>query len=302
MTTRSVPDCEPMPNGGCAAGTSSPWVPSLVRIAEIIPEISGVRTYRLVAAATEPAAMSESRTPGAAYAFEPGQFNMLYVPGVGESAISMSGVAAGWLHTIREAGQVTQAMADLRVGDTLGCRGPYGVGWPMNELSDEVIIVAGGLGLAPLRPLIHAVARERERFAQVSLIIGARTPDALLYTAEYAGWAAAGINVQVTVDRAGDDWTGQVGVVTNPLDRLELQNPAQACLVTCGPEVMMKYVVLTGRRRGLTLERMWVSLERHMQCALGWCGHCQLGPAFICKDGPVLRADRIQPFLAVEGL
>lgn len=276
---------------------ASPWTTHTVRIAEIIPEIEGVATYRL---------QSPDATSDDLYRFQPGQFNMLYLPGVGEAAISMSGDPAnldGWIHTVRVAGNVTRTIAALDVGDSLGVRGPFGAGWPVDELhGHDVVIVAGGLGLAPLRPLIYQIVRQRIRFGGVWLIIGARTPDALLYPDEFDAWRRAGLDVHITVDRASPRWTGNVGVVTAILDRVALADASRTQLVTCGPEVMMKYVALSGLRRGISADRIWVSMERNMQCAVGLCGHCQWGAAFICKDGPVLRYGRIQSYFAVETL
>lgn len=274
-----------------------PWLTQTARIEDVTDEADGVATYRFVL----------DGDPGPdAYRFTVGQFNMLYLPGVGESAISMSGDPAradGWTHTVRVAGNVTRTLAGLKRGDTLGIRGPFGTGWPVDELAGkDLVIVAGGLGLAPLRPLVYHVMNHRERFGDVRLICGARTPDGLLYQREYDAWKQSGIDVQLTVDRATSDWTGHVGVVTLLIGRLKLLRPQETHLVACGPEVMMKYAAASGARIGIAAERTWVSLERNMQCAVGLCGHCQLGPEFICKDGPVLRYDRIRPYIFVEQL
>lgn len=279
------------------APATPPWLTHRVRIMEIVPEIEGVATYRLC--------LDEKSNP-TSYEFKEGQFNMLYLPGVGESAISMSGDATsenGWVHTVRVAGNVTRTLAELQCGDTLGVRGPFGTGWPIDQLvGTDIIIVAGGLGLAPLRPLIYHLMHHRDIYGSIDLIIGARTPDSLLYSKEYDHWRHLGINVDVTVDRGTATWTGNIGVVTALLDRLKISDPKRGRMVTCGPEVMMKYVALTAIRRGIAADQIWVSMERNMQCATGLCGHCQLGPAFICKDGPVLRYDRLQPYLFVESL
>lgn len=277
-------------------GPASPWTTQTVRIAEIVPEVTGVATYRLIV-----------DEPGYdAYRFQPGQFNMFYLPGVGESAISMSGDPghpAAWIHTVRVAGNVTKTLSELNCGDSLGLRGPFGTGWPVDELQGrDVIMVAGGLGMAPLRPLIYHLVRRRADFGEVKLIVGARTPDGLLFSTEFDDWRSAGIEVQVTVDRAAGNWMGQIGVVTAILDRLPLAMPSAASLVTCGPEVMMKYVAQSGLQRGIGADRIWVSMERNMQCAVGLCGHCQWGREFICKDGPVLRYDRVQSYFSVESL
>jgi NAD(P)H-flavin reductase len=284
-------------NDTATAPAKSPWRTHSVRIMEIIPEIDGVATYRLCA---------DEEGERDAYQFQEGQFNMLYLPGVGESAISMSGDAAsrdGWIHTVRIAGNVTRSLASLQCGETLGVRGPFGTGWPMEQLvGTDVIIVAGGLGLAPIRPVIYHLIRHRALFGSIELIIGARTPDGLLFQREYDHWLHFGMNIQVTVDRGTAAWTGNIGVVTTLLDRMAIADPARCRVITCGPEVMMKYAALAAIHRGIAADRIWISMERNMQCATGLCGHCQLGPAFICKDGPVLRYDRLQPYLFVESL
>jgi NAD(P)H-flavin reductase len=173
----------------------------------------------------------------------------------------------------------------------------------LNDLVDrDVVLVTGGLGLAPVRPLIYWIAKRRERFGKVWLIHGSRSPDSLLYEREYDAWRSNRIDVQTTVDRGSGDWKGDVGPVTTTLDRLPLANPSSTVLVTCGPEPMMKYVALGAERLGIENDRLWISLERNMQCAVGMCGHCLFGPAFVCKDGPVFRYDRIRPYLQVEGL
>ena len=280
-----------------AASAENPWLTHAVRIVDILPEFEGVATYLL---------RLEGDPHAEDYRFLPGQFNMLYLPGIGESAMSMSGdadVQEGWMHTVRVAGNVTRSLAQLRFGETLGLRGPFGAGWPLDQfVGSDVVVVAGGLGLAPLRPLIYHFVRYREQFGRLWLIIGARTPEGLLYPKEYEAWRRVGIDVLITVDRATTGWTGNLGVVTVLLDRLNLPEVGRTQLATCGPEVMMKYAALSGLHRGVSAERIWISMERNMQCATGLCGHCQFGPAFICKDGPVLRYDRIQPYLFVESL
>ncbi|HEX6985243.1 MAG TPA: FAD/NAD(P)-binding protein [Planctomycetaceae bacterium] len=276
---------------------ANPYETRAVEIAGVTAEIDGVATYRLV---------SPGGGSPADYAFEPGQFNMLYLPGVGEAAISMSGdpdARDGWVHTVRVAGNVTAALAGLRPGDALGLRGPFGAPWPVERLrGGDVLVVAGGVGLAPLRPLVYELLRRRRDYGRVALVIGARTPDGLLYRREYEAWRAGGIDVEPTVDRAAPGWAGHVGVVTPILDRLPLPDPERTGVVACGPEVMMKYAAASATARGVRPERVWVSLERNMQCAAGLCGHCQLGPAFVCKDGPVFRYDVIRPYLFVESL
>lgn len=275
----------------------NPWVHDTARIVAVRQELPDVWTYDIELA-------DPSRRK--AYAFRPGQFNMLYLPGVGEAAISISGdsEAGGPVpHTVRQAGNVTHALSRLGVGETLGLRGPFGSSWPLDQaLGRNVVLVAGGIGLAPLRPAIYHLLARRERLKSLTLLVGARTPDLLLFEGELETWRRAGLVIGVTVDRATPDWRGDVGVVTLLLDRLELTDPAETLLLTCGPEVMMRYTVQSALRRGIPPGNVWLSTERNMQCAIGLCGHCQLGPVFICREGPVFDWPRISPWLFVEGL
>ncbi|MFN0051303.1 MAG: FAD/NAD(P)-binding protein [Planctomycetales bacterium] len=276
---------------------ANPWLAQQVRIARIIPETPGVATYELEFADPAQAAM---------YRFEPGQFNMLYLPGIGESAISISADPTSrerWAHTVRVAGNVTQGLAKLGVGGSLGLRGPFGSCWPLAaQRGRDLILVAGGIGLPPLRPVILHILAHRGEFGQVTLLHGARTPEGLMYERDYADWSQGGIDVETTVDRGAPDWRGAVGVVTLLLERLSIPYPSQTALFACGPDVMMHFTMRSALDRGLPIENLWLSTERNMQCAVGLCGHCQLGPAFVCKDGPVFRYDRMAPFLRVEGL
>jgi NAD(P)H-flavin reductase len=281
-----------------AAKPPNPWLARPAAIEQIAPEIGGVATYRLRLA---------DAAGGDAYRFQPGQFNMLYVPGCGEAAISLSGDpaqhGAGLLHTIRVVGRVTEAIAAIRVGGQIGVRGPYGSSWPIDECRGrDVVLVAGGIGRAPLRPVVYVLAARRQEFRRVTLLYGARTPDMLLYAHEFAAWRGRGIDVQATVDRAASGWSGPVGAVPLLIDRLLPLDPAATVLFTCGPEVMMDFAIRSARQRGLARERIWLSMERNMQCAVGLCGHCQLGPAFVCRQGPVFRYDAIEPYLPVRDL
>jgi NAD(P)H-flavin reductase len=238
-----------------------------------------------------------------AFRFRPGQFNMLYLPGIGEAAISISsdpGRPAVLQHTIRVAGNVTQAIERLRPGDAIGLRGPYGSAWPVDSVqAGDLILVAGGIGLAPLRPAIYHVMRHRDKYGKVIILVGARTPADLLYPGEYDSWRAHDIEVIASVDRADKSWKGRVGVV--PMLFYLLRPEARRTTVfTCGPEIMMRFVVYEALARRIAKERIFVSLERNMKCAIGFCGHCQYGPAFLCKEGPVLSYDRIEPFFSVE--
>lgn len=280
-----------------ACQPANPWLSSAARIQRIVHETPGVATYDL---AFEDAALA------AGYSFHPGQFNMLYLPGVGEVAISVSGDPADRSkipHTIRKAGNVTNALAELPEGAVIGVRGPFGSHWPIEHCeSKDVILVAGGIGLAPVRPIICEMLANRDRFGTLTLLYGARTPAGLLYANEFDAWRQRGLDVQATVDRSDADWAGNVGVVTLLLDRLPLQRPGETLLLTCGPEIMMWYTIQAALRRGLSPDGVYVSLERNMNCAIGLCGHCQFGPEFLCKDGPVFRYDRVAPILKVDDL
>lgn len=240
----------------------------------------------------------EPLNPGAVHTFAPGQFNMLYVFGVGEIPISISGDPADphrLVHTTRAVGTVTGAMSRLRPGDVLGVRGPYGTHWPLDQaVGKDVVIVAGGIGLAPLRPAIYQLLARRENFGKVVLLYGARTPEDLLYRRELQKWSAQlDIDVLVTVDRATERWRGHVGVVTTLIPYAPFDAHDAVALV-CGPEIMMRYTVATLQKRGMPDEAIYISMERNMKCAVGFCGHCQYGPFFICKDGPVFSYDRVR--------
>ena len=234
---------------------------------------------------------------------QPGQFTMLYAFGVGEVPISVSGCPAddGVLRqTVRAAGAVTQALCRLAPGDPIGVRGPFGVGWPLTAAEGHhLVVVGGGIGLAPLRPVMRRVIADRDRFERVALVVGARTPADLLYRSELASWRARfDVDVQITVDAAAPDWHGDVGAVTRSLPRL-LLDPARTVALVCGPELMIRATVRHLLDVGLEAERVHVSLELNMRCALGQCGHCQLGPVFVCKDGPVLKWSTAGPLLEV---
>jgi NAD(P)H-flavin reductase len=234
-------------------------------------------------------------------AFEPGQFNMLWSFGVGEVPISISGdpdAGGNVVHTIRAVGTVTHAIAKLGPGGAIGVRGPYGSHWPVTGAEGgDLVILAGGLGLAPLRPVIYRALRRRERFRRLTLMVGAREPEGIVFRDELDRWAEEGrIDVRVTVDHASQAWRGQVGVVTALLDRIDLDAPRTTAFV-CGPEVMMRFATRSLEARGIPRERCWVSMERSMKCGVGFCGHCQVRELLLCKDGPVLPFSRAAALL-----
>ncbi|HUE69706.1 MAG TPA: FAD/NAD(P)-binding protein [Pirellulaceae bacterium] len=292
------------PRTAGAMPAAGPWLPQSAVLESVTPETPGVATYCL------------RLTSGdclAKYSFDPGQFNMLYVPGYGEAAISLSGptrrAAQGGadtellVHTIREVGSVTGAIARMTVGQKLALRGPFGKPWPLAELTGvDVVLVAGGIGLAPLRPVIYEILSQRDRFGRCVLLVGARSPENLLYAPEYSAWRSAGVEIHTTVDRPAAFWKGNVGVVPLLIDRLRLRDAGRTAFLMCGPEVMMRFSAAGALARGIGRERIWLSLERHMQCAVGLCGHCQLGTELLCRDGPVFRFDRVEPLLQIHDL
>jgi len=229
--------------------------------------------------------------------FLPGQFNMLYVFGVGEIPISVSGDPGRQdplVHTTRAVGRVSEAICKLRPGDTLGVRGPFGSAWPIEEMrGKDVVFMAGGIGLAPLRPAIYYVLQRMQAHDRVSVLIGARQPDQVLFTEECEAWREAGAQVSLTVDTAGPGWTGSIGVVTELLPRASF-DPANTVALVCGPEIMMRFAVQNLRGAGMDVSDIYVTMERNMKCAIGLCGHCQYGPDFICKDGPVFPFSRVK--------
>jgi NAD(P)H-flavin reductase len=269
----------------------SDYAPTAMAIARVDRELADVFTWTF-------------EVP-AGFAFQPGQFNMIYVHGVGEVPVSISGdpaTPARLVHTIRAVGTVTRAMDPLQAGDVVGVRGPYGSAWPIGDATGrDILVVAGGLGLAPLRPVILHILGNRARYGRVTILYGARSPSDLLYRRELETWRGRfDVRVEAIVDRAGRDWFGPVGVVTRLLDDVPV-DPDDAVFV-CGPEVMMRFVVRELGHRGVPREAIWISMERSMKCGIGLCGHCQLAGSFVCKDGPVYRFDRIAPYLQVREL
>ena len=270
-------------------------LPAWAEVVKITPEAEGVSTFAL--RFTDPEIQKR-------YRWEPGQFNMLYVPGYGEAAISMSSDVASAdglvIHTIRHVGNVTKATGRLKVGDVVGLRGPFGSSWPLEAIRGmDVVIACGGVGLPPLRGAIYSIINNRANYGKVTLLYGARTPKDLMYPGEYDAWKNADIDVQVTVDRGDDTWTGRIGVVPMWFYHFRV-DPHKTAILTCGPEIMMRFVIYEALARRIPSEHIYVSLERNMKCGQGACGHCQMGPYFICKDGPVFPFNRLESFFNVE--
>ena len=237
---------------------------------------------------------------GAPLSVAPGQFTMLYAFGVGEVPISVSGQADGVLvHTVRAVGAVTEAICAAKPGTVLGVRGPLGNAWPLGEGGDAVVI-AGGIGLAPLRGVVYELVRRRDDFGEAAMLYGSRTPAELLYPKELERWRRR-LQVDVTVDAADPGWEGKVGFVAKLVGSARF-DPSVATAFVCGPEIMMRTSAQALLERGVAPERIFVSMERNMQCGVGLCGHCQLGPTLICRDGPVYRWDEVAPLMAVREL
>jgi NAD(P)H-flavin reductase len=254
-----------------------------------------------------------SLAPPSPFGFQPGQFSMLYLAGIGEIPISISGTADGLvLHTIRDVGAVTHALCELTPGQHVGVRGPYGTAWPVTAAyGGDLVVVAGGIGLPPLRPAIYQALASRERFGRIVLLYGARTPADLLFTDELAAWRARfDLTVEVTVDAASPAhapsagawpaWRGNVGVVPDLIARAGPLDPAATTAFTVGPEIMMRFAVRALRQLGVPEDRIYLSMERNMQCAVALCGHCQFGPFLVCRDGPVLSYRRVARWLGLR--
>jgi NAD(P)H-flavin reductase len=265
-------------------------VPDPYRVGQVWKETSDTFTLAL-----EPAHSA------ACSGFSPGQFSMLYVFGVGELPISISGdpeEPGRLIYTVRSVGQATHALVSRKPGEMVGVRGPFGGCWPLAEArGKDVVLVAGGLGLAPLRPVIYQVLRHREDYGRLIVLYGGRSPRDLLYRKELAAWARQpDTQVLSTVDYGGLSWRGHVGVVTTLFRYVRLQ-PARTVAMLCGPEIMMRFVTRELESCGVQEPDIYLSMERNMKCAVGFCGHCQYGPYFICKDGPVFPYSKVRCLL-----
>ena len=272
------------------ANVPDPMLPQLFRVQRVRREIPDTFTLEL-----EPEEGVEIPS------FASGQFNMLYVFGVGEIPISISGDPARrrpLVHTTRAVGTVSKAMRELKPEDVIGVRGPFGSHWPIERaMGKDVVIVAGGIGLAPLRSAMYQIISHREKYGKVVLLYGARTPQDILYRREVEHWRAHfDLEVYVTVDNATGKWRGSVGVVTRLIPRAPF-DPRNTVAMICGPEVMMRFTAAELEKRGVATENIFVSMERNMKCAIGQCGHCQYGPYFVCKDGPVFQYSHVQNLL-----
>jgi NAD(P)H-flavin reductase len=275
----------------------NPYLIYPATIVEKIREAEDIHTYRL--------RLDDEKTRRN-FRFAAGQFNMVYLFGVGEVAISIVSdpEESEWLdHTIRTVGRVTTTIAQLEVGGTLGIRGPFGQGWPLDEARGRhVVIVTGGLGCAPVVGAIEYIFRRRAQYGSVKILHGVKTSHDLLYRERFEAWRKQpNTEVLLTSDQPDKTWEHHVGVVTELFKRVSI-DPANTMVLMCGPEIMMRLGVPILMKRGIPATAVYVSLERHMECGIGLCGHCQMGPYFLCKDGPVMRYDRVEPWLGRAGV
>ena len=271
----------------------NPMTPLPYRILKVIRETHDTFSLNVV-----------PKNSSSSMACNPGQFNMLYAFGVGEVPISISGPKPGeqgMIHTIRDVGVVTGALHKLKKDQTIGLRGPFGSAWPIEESKGcDIVIMAGGIGLAPLRPALYALLDQRDKFGEIVLLYGVRKPEDLLFTKEFETWRGKyGVQVKLTVDTADREWRGNVGVVNTLVQRANF-DPVNTVAMICGPEVMMRFAVSELKRREVPEDQIFITMERNMKCAVGFCGHCQFGSAFICKDGPIFRYDKVKQLFSIR--
>ncbi|MDH3710425.1 MAG: FAD/NAD(P)-binding protein [Cyclobacteriaceae bacterium] len=271
------------------------WLPLLYTVKEKKTENRGIVTLTLAPSAEE-----------AIEPMEPGQFNMLYAFGIGEIPISISSLwnlQSTLVHTIQDVGAVSKAFCDLSTGDQVGVRGPYGTRWPLNKAKNkDVIILAGGVGMVPLRPLIERILNDRSRYGKLNVLFGARSPENIIFHQDIISWQAdPTLNFQITVDHAYSNWRGHVGVVTYLIEEANF-DPENTIAFICGPEIMMRYAVHACLDANVPTDHIFLSIERNMKCATGFCGHCQYGPFFVCKDGAVFSYPQVKIYLNIAEL
>ncbi len=278
----------------CFSGSKDPMHPRPFKVVKIWDELSDTFSMTL------------KPEDGGPVMFAPGQFNMMYVFGVGEIPISVSGDPLNntiLTHTTRAVGKVSTALGAMKAGETIGIRGPFGSVWPLDTAEEkDLIFVSGGVGLAPLRPAIYEALANRKNFKNIAILYGARTAEDILYGEELLHWKSQfDLDVQVTVDRATGDWQGRVGFVTDLVSSGGF-NPDNGVAMICGPEIMMKNVISTLYNRGMPYDNIYLSMERNMKCGVGFCGHCQWGATFVCRDGPVYRYDQVEEAFNISEL
>lgn len=271
-------------------------LPHEAEIVERIDESESIFTFRL--RFTDPDLHER-------YSFQPGQFNMIYLPGVGEVPISIVSDPEDehlYDHTIRAVGRVTHGLAQLQAGDRIGVRGPYGRGWPVRESKGrDVVLVTGGLGCAPVVSVINYVLRRRQEYGRLTIMQGVKHASDLIWREKYEQWAALpDTQVLLAANEPGPGWPWHTGYVTALFDQAHIL-PDNSVVMMCGPEGMMVAVAKDMLARGIPERDLWLSMERNMQCGIGACGHCQIGGKFACHDGPVFSYDQIKELLPVKG-
>ena len=264
----------------------NPYAPENATVEEVIVETPTIRTFVI--------------RPEKPMPFRAGQFIELTAPGVGEAPFtpSSSPDEPDRLEvTVLRTGRVTEILHELEPGAPVGIRGPFGKGYPVDKFSGkEVLVVGGGVGLAPLRSLLYVLFRDPAAYKNVSVIYGARTPDELLFRRSYDEWKKiSGVNLEITVDVANNGWAGNVGVVTTLLKE-GVQDVENGYVVSCGPGIMLKFVTLRCMEIGYTPSQIYLSMNRRMSCGLGRCGRCNIGPYYLCKDGPDMCYEKIKDY------
>lgn len=275
---------EPAPLTGAqmmAANPYRPWPARITSITDLTPT-EKLFEFRII----------DDRVREA-FVHEPGQFAEVSIFGVGEVPISItsSPTKRGFIELcVRRTGSFTERLHNLQCGDIVGLRGPFGRGFPIEEMKGhDILLVAGGLGIAPLRSLINNIHDERSEFGKVTIVYGSKTPQEVMFRDQFEMWKhRTDFDLHLTVDHPDEGWDGEVGVVTKVFDHLDI-NPGNTFGATCGPPVMYRFVIEEMRKKGIGYDHIYVSFERHMKCGMGKCGHCQIGHQYVCIDGPVFN-------------
>lgn len=268
-------------------------VPEIYQVQSITHEASDIFTITLT-----------PKEKGKKIGFLPGQFNMVYHFGYGEIPLSVSGDSAKQdvlVHTIRAVGPVSQSLQKVKPGDELGVRGPLGTPWPLVKKDCDVLVIAGGLGIAPLRPALLELIAHKSQFRDITLLYGTKKPDEMIFHKDLESWRKQGMKIEMTVDKPDETWKDHVGVIT-PLVKPNIKEPKNTLVFMCGPEIMFKFVAKELLEAQVDAQNIFLSLERNMQCGVGVCGRCQLGPYFICKDGAVFSYPQVQKWLTIKEL
>lgn len=269
----------------------NPWLPEPFTVANVFNHTGGVTSFDVVSPS------------GKNVEFLPGQFNMLYAFGIGEIPISISGGGKKFFHhTVRSVGHASEALIKLNPGMKVGVRGPYGTSWPIETAKGKnLVIFAGGLGLAPVRPVIEYAYENLKEFKSCHLLYGTKSPKELIFVDDWKKWKDDGIQAHVIVDHSDHNWKGRVGVITKLIPLIDIDWNNTIAMI-CGPEIMMRFVAQELELKGLPKNQIYVSLERNMKCAFGQCGHCQFGAEFLCKDGPVFSYDKVAKLMTIGEL